>query len=95
MKNKKSFIIRTISKVMLVVILTAIANAIVRMPTITNEIALGQMANTNMGFIELNAFNAIRPYISKFIYFVAMIVIGNIVYATYIFFKHMKEKTEE
>ena len=90
----KQFVKKMIRKitvfVVLMIVLTAIGQSI--SPTITNNIALSQMQNSDASFTLINTYNKIRPIINLASGFIASYFIGNIYRDIYRFAKTMTDE---
>ncbi len=87
----KKFIIKTIVKLLIIVVLSTIVMTIVQSPTISNEIAMGQMDNSDSSFLMMEMYNKLRPIIDTVYTCIVVAIVGTIGYDTYKLFKHKKE----
>jgi hypothetical protein len=62
--STKKFIIKTTIKVVSYAIFSTIALSLLTNPIITNELALGQMQNSNELYLLMETYNKVRPFIS-------------------------------
>lgn len=87
------FIIKTASKIIIFAFLMIVAAAIMSSlsPVVSNEIALGQMQNSDEAFILMNTYNKVRPVISAVFTGITIWFTCTIVRDTYKFFKNQKE----
>ena len=60
----KKFIIKTTIKILIYAIISTIALSLLTNPIITNELALGQMENSNELYLLMETYNKVRPFIS-------------------------------
>lgn len=60
----KKFIIRTFTKIIIYAIISTIALSLLTNPIINNELALGQMQNSNELYLLMETYNKIRHFIS-------------------------------
>ena len=88
----KKYIVRTVVKVIIFMIISAIALSLLQSPVITNEIAMGQMENSNETFMIMDAYNKVAPIIS-IIY--GCITVGFAVMIIDDTYKFIKTKTKE
>ncbi len=94
MKLKK-FIIKTAAKVILFACVMIAAMAITQSPIITNEVALGQMHNSNEVHILMSIWPKLRQIISILCAGITILFAGNIVCDTYKFVKNIKKNEKE
>lgn len=92
MKPKK-FIIKTVVKVLIFVTLMIIVSSAAYTSSIilTNEIALGQMQNSNEAFVVMNAYNEIKSIFGLIAGGIIILFTCVIARDTYKFFKNQKE----
>lgn len=90
----KKFIVRTFVKIMIYAIISTIALSLLDSPVITNEIALGQMENSNVLYMLMETYNRVRPFISIIYGFVTTLFVGTIIGDTYKFIKTKINKGE-
>lgn len=90
--NTKNFITRTVVKVIAFAIITTIALSLLNSPVITNEIALGQMENSNELYILMEAYNQTKHFTLVIYGCVATIFTGTIIYDIY---KFIQTKAKE
>lgn len=62
--STKKFIIKTVAKIIIFAIVSTIAMTLLQSPVISNEIALGQMQNSNELFILMETYNKVRPIVT-------------------------------
>ena len=91
--STKRFIIKTAVKVIVFATISIIAMTLLGSPVISNQVALGQMENSNELFILMDIYNKIKPIISVIYSCVVLLFIGTTGYDTYKFIK--TKKTEE
>lgn len=91
----KRFIIKTITKVLIYAIISTIALSLLTSPIITNELALGQMENSNELYLLMETYNKIRPFISIIYGFVTVLFAGTTIYDIYKFTKTKTNKGEK
>lgn len=90
----KKFIVRTFVKIMIYAIISTIALSLLTSPIITNELALGQMENSNWLYMLMETYNKVRPFISVIYGFVTALFAGTIIGDTYRFIKTKINKGE-
>jgi hypothetical protein len=90
----KSFIIKTVTKIIIYAIISTIALSILESSVITNEIAMGQMENSNELYMLMEAYNKLRHFISIIYGFVTALFAGTIIHDTYKFIKTKINKGE-
>ncbi len=88
----KKFVIKTVAKVIFLVMLSVIVMTFVESPTITNDIAMGQMENSDTLFLINEMYNKARPII-HWTYRVIVFIVGlTIGWDIYKLIKYKKEK---
>lgn len=90
----KKFIIKTVVKIIIFAIISTIALSLLTSPVITNELALGQMENSNELYMLMETYNKIRPFIEIIYGFVTALFAGTIIGDTYKFIKTKTNKGE-
>jgi hypothetical protein len=90
--STKRFITKTITKVIIFAIVSIIAMTFLESPIISNQVALGQMENSNELFMLMETYNKIRPIISVIYSCIVIWFIGTVGYDIY---KFIKTKTKE
>jgi hypothetical protein len=90
----KKFIVRTFVKIIICAIISTIALSLLTSPVITNEIALGQMENSNELYLLMETYNKVRPFISVIYGFVTVMFAATIIGDTYKFIKTKINKGE-
>lgn len=88
----KKYIIKTAIKVIAFIIISTIALTLLQSPIISNEVALGQMENSNETFILMDTYNKVTPIISIIYGCITVGFIGTTIYDIY---KFIKTKTKE
>lgn len=86
----KKMIRKSVLFIFFMAILTAISQSI--SPTITNNIALTQMQNSDASFTILNTYNKIRPIVNLVYVFIVSYFIGNISRDIYKFTKTIADE---
>lgn len=89
------FIYKMATKIIMFSFLMIVAAAVVQSlsPVVSNEIALGQMQNSDEAFIIMSTYNKMRPIISAAFAGIIAWFTCTIVRDIYKFFKNQKEKT--
>jgi hypothetical protein len=90
----KKFIIKTFVKIIIYAIISTIALSLLTSPIITNELALGQMENSNELYLLMETYNKIRPFISAIYGFITVLFAGTIIGDIYKFIKTKINKGE-
>lgn len=90
----KKFIIKTFVKIIIYAIISTIALSLLTSPIITNELALGQMENSNELYLLMETYNKIRPFISVIYGFITVLFAGTIIGDIYKFIKTKINKGE-
>jgi hypothetical protein len=90
----KKFIVRTFVKIIIYAIISTIALSLLTSPIITNELALGQMENSNELYLLMETYNKVRPFISVIYGFVTVMFAATIIGDTYKFIKTKINKGE-
>ena len=94
--STKKFIIKTVAKIIIFAIVSIIALTLLQSPIISNEIALGQMENSNELFLLMETYNKIRPFIVVIYSCIVLWFTGTVGYDTYKFIQtKLKEKTKD
>lgn len=90
----KKFIIKTVVNVIVYAIISTIALNLLTNPIITNELALGQMENSNELYLLMDTYNKIRPFISIIYGLITLSFASTTIFDTYKFIKTKKNKGE-
>ena len=90
----KKFIVRTFVKIIIYAIISTIALSLLTSPIITNELALGQMDNSNELYLLMETYNKVRPFISVIYGFVTVMFAVTTIGDTYKFIKTKTNKGE-
>ena len=90
----KKFIIKTVTKILIYAILSTIVMTIITNPIINNELALGQMENSNELYLLMETYNKVKHYVSIIYGFVTALFVGTTICDTYKFIKNKKNKGE-
>ena len=88
------FIARTAIKVVVYSIISLVALCLVGTPIITNELALGQMENSNELYVLMETYNKARPIISIIYGLITVLFAGTTIYDIYKFIKTKTNKGE-
>lgn len=88
----KSFVIKTVTKIIIYAIISTIALSQLNSPIITNELALLQMEHSNALYMIMDTYNKVRPFISIIYGFITVMFAWTIIHDTY---KFIKEKTNK
>lgn len=90
------FIRKTAVKVIIfacvMLIVTAVLNSL--SPIVSNNLALGQMENSDEMYILMNTYNNIKSIGNTVIVGICLLFAGNIIRNSYKFYKNIKEKNE-
>lgn len=89
--STKSLIIRMIIKLALLAVLTFAIFIIFDNTVLSNEIAMGQMENSNEFYFLMQMYNKIRTYASVAYGCVSAIIVGTAIYDINIFIKNEGE----
>lgn len=92
--NTKKFIIKTTTKVLIYAIISTIALSLLTNPIITNELALGQMENSNELYLLMETYNKVRPFISIIYGLITALFVATTISDTYKFIKTKTNKGE-
>lgn len=92
--STKKFIIKTAIKVLLYAIISTIALSLLTNPIINNELALGQMENSNELYLLMDTYNKVRPFISIIYGLITTLLVGTTIHDIYKFIKLKKNKGE-
>ena len=90
----KKYIIKTTAKIIIFAIISIIALTLLQSPVIDNNLALGQMENSDALFILMDIYNKVAPLISVIYGCITAIFAGTIIYDTYKFIQN-KRKVKE
>ena len=90
----KKFIIKTTTKIIIYAIISTIALSLLTNPIITNELALGQMENSNELYLLMDTYNKIRPFISIIYGLITLLFAGTTICDIYKFIQTKKNKGE-
>ena len=89
------FTIKFISKIIIYVIISALAlNFILADPIISNELALGQMENSNELYLLMEAYNKNRNIVSIIYGCITVLFAGTTIYDIYKFINTKENKGE-
>ena len=89
--TKKEFILHTLIKIVIMVVVTVTVFTVIQSPTITNDIAMGQLENSNELYIQLELYNKWMPIVRS-IYYTLMCGIGlTIMYDIYRYLRKRKD----
>ena len=88
--STKRFLIKITTKFILFIAVSIIAFTFIKSPVITNEIALGQMTNSNDLFFTLDLFNKLKPVINIAYGVITLFFVGSTGHDIYKFFKEKK-----
>lgn len=92
--STKKFIIKIAIKVIAYAILSTIALSLLTNPIINNELALGQMQNSNELYLLMETYNKVRPYISVIHGFITALFAATTIGDIYKFIKTKTNKGE-
>ena len=90
----KKFIIKTAIKIFIYAIISTIAFNFLTGPIITNELALGQMENSNELYVLMDSYNYIKTIASVIYGFITVIFVATVTNNVYDFIKTRKNKGE-
>ena len=91
----KKFIIKNVTKTITFAIISVIAITLLQSPVISNEIALGQMENSNELFIMMETYNKVRPFMMVIYSCIVVWFVGTMGYDIYKFITKEKTKNEK
>lgn len=92
--NTTKFIIKVAIKILIYALISTIALSLLTNPIITNELALGQMENSNELYLLMEICNKLRPFISIIYGLITAFFAGTVIHDTYKFIKIKKNKGE-
>lgn len=90
----KKFIIKTTIKILIYAIISTIALSLLTNPVINNELALGQMENSNELYLLMEAYNKVKPFVSIVYGLITAWFACDTIYDVYKFIKTKKNKGE-
>lgn len=90
----KKFIIKTAVKIIIYATISTIALSLLSTPIITNELAMGQMQNSNELYLLMTTYNKVRPIISIVYGLITALFAGTTIYDIYKFIKSKTNKGE-
>ena len=90
----KKFIVKTATKIIMFAIISTIVLSLLTNPIITNELALGQMQNSNELYLLMETYNKVKPFISVIYGFITALFAGTTIRDTYKFIKTKTNKGE-
>jgi hypothetical protein len=91
----KKFIIKTAVKTVVFAVLSTIALSLLQSPVISNNIALGQMENSDVLYVLWDTYNKIRPIVTVIYSLIVLWFVGTVGYDVYKFItQKIKEKKE-
>ena len=93
----KQFAKKMIKKIMVFVILMIVLTAITQSisPTVTNNVALTQMQNSDASFTLINTYNKLRPIINLAYGFIVSYFLGTVTRDIYKFIKTIETENTE
>ncbi len=92
--NTTKFIIKVAMKILIYAIISTIALSLLTNPIINNELALGQMENSNELYLLMETYNKVRPFISIIYGLITAFFAGTVIHDTYKFIKTKTNKGE-
>lgn len=92
--STKKFIVKTSIKIVVYAIISTIALSLLTNPIITNDLALGQMQNSNELYLLMETYNKTRPFISIIYGLITVLFAWTTISDTYKFIKTKKNKGE-
>lgn len=90
----KNFIFKTVVKIIIYAIFSTIAITLLDSPIISNELALGQMQNSDTLYLWMETYNRVRPYISIIYWAITAFFAWSIGSDVYTFFNNKYNKGE-
>ena len=90
----KNFIFKTVVKIIIYTIFSTIALTLLDSPIISNELALGQMQNSDTLYLWMETYNRVRPYISIIYWAITAFFAWSIGSDTYTFYNNKYNKGE-
>ena len=90
----KNFIFKTVVKIIIYTIFSTIALTLLDSPIISNELALGQMQNSDTLYLWMETYNRVRPYISIIYWAITAFFAWSIGSDAYTFFNNKYNKGE-
>lgn len=88
--STKRFLIKITTKVILFIAISIVTFTIIKSPVITNDIALGQMTNSNDLFLTYDLYNKLSPVVTVVYGLIALFFVGSTGFNIYKFFKEKK-----
>ena len=92
--STKKFIVKTAIKVIIYAIISTVALSLLTSPIITNELAIGQMQNSNELYMLMETYNEVKHFISIIYGLITAFFVGTTVYDIYKFIKTKTNKGE-
>lgn len=86
----KRFIIKTVVKVTIIAVIALIAYLITETPILTNQVAMGQMENSNEWFVTMQMYQKAADIAASVRNVLCSILIGTICYDGYSLAKNLK-----
>ena len=90
----KKFIIKTTIKILIYAIISTIVVSLLTNPIITNELAIGQMENSNELYLLMETYNKVKHFVSIIYWLIAVLFAGTTIYDIYKFINTKKNKGE-
>lgn len=91
----KKFITKTAVKTVIFAVISVIALSLLQSPVISNNIAMGQMENSDALYILWDTYNKIQPIVSVIYSLIVLWFVGTVGYDVYKFIaQKIKEKKE-
>ena len=90
----REFIKKIAIKVVIYSIISTIVLYAIGMPILTNELALGQMENSDESYVEMETYNRVKPIISIIYGLVTVLFAATTIDDTHKFIKFIKNKGE-
>ncbi len=92
--STKKFIIKTAIKILIYAIFSTIALSLLTNPIINNELAMGQMQNSNELYLLMEIYNKVKHFVSIIYGLITALFAGATIHDTYKFFKNKYNKGE-
>ena len=86
----KKFIISMVARVIIFVVISIIVSTVLQSPVITNEVAMGQMENSNELYMVWEAYNNMMPVVNTVYSVIVVIFVGSFIYSIYKYIKSTK-----
>ena len=91
----KKLIVKSVVKVLIIVLLLVTVSALSALPMINNQLAMGQLENSNTAYIVWSTYNKMKSAIDATLYCISALIIGTIAVDVHKFVKNKNNNERE